>query len=127
MDKKKLILNTSAAIVNDIFSGFKLSARLRERVEAKQIGKVVERINYMIPKLKQAKGSHLDDELEQTIKEQADKIERLVRALRTLQAGSPGVCMCGASMDGHSLTDGHTPTDMFDYTIDSALEEADEL
>lgn len=54
-------------------------------------------------------------------------IKELVSLIKYAQVNS-GVCCCGDSMDNHSnpMHCGHTPTDMWDYSVYVLLEKYNE-
>ena len=52
---------------------------------------------------------------------QQARIEQLTNFIKHAQVSS-GVCCCGASMEGHPSTCGHSPVDMWDYHSGELLE-----
>lgn len=48
--------------------------------------------------------------------------DRLLDFIKNAQVSS-GVCMCGSSVEGHGFGDGHSPVDVWDYSVMKLIEE----
>ena len=63
-------------------------------------------------------------ELEENLHQAKFEIRKLIDFIRN---ASPDICMCGSSMNNHSLTENHQAVSMYDYNVPQYCENAEKF